>query len=360
MSVLRAPAIVGPVGGRGAGRPSPLLVRALRGEAVERTPVWFMRQAGRSLPEYHAVRRGLRLLDAVRRPELAAEITLQPVARHGVDAAILYSDIVVPLAAIGVDVTITPGVGPVVADPFRTRADVQRLRRFVPAEDAPYVADAVRLLRAELAPDVALIGFSGGPFTMASYLVEGGPSKQQARTKALMLGDPETFGALLGRLAEIAVASLRAQVEAGAEAVQVFESWVGSLSSAHFECHVAPHLRAIMEGLADLDVPRILFGVGTGHLLEGLAGTGADAVGVDWRTPLPDARRRLGPGVALQGNLDPVALLAPWEVARREALAVLDGAPESGYVFNLGHGVLPETPAEVPGRLVELVREATA
>jgi uroporphyrinogen decarboxylase len=334
---------------------APLLIRALRGETVERAPVWFMRQAGRSLPEYKELRKGGTLLELARTPELCAEITLQPVRRHGVDAAILFSDIVVPLAAVGVDLEIRPGVGPVIAEPIRSAADVRRLRPLEPDEDLPEVAEAVRLLCAQL--EVPLVGFAGGPFTLASYLVEGGPSKSQSKTKAMMLSQPALFRELLDRLAAIAAASLRAQVRAGAAAVQVFESWIGFLSVAQYERHVAAPTRALFSEIADLGVPRILFGVGTGHLLEAMAATGPDALGLDWRTPVSEARRRLGPDIALQGNLDPAALLAPWPVLAEEARTVLTGAPTSGYVFNLGHGVLPETPPDVPGRLVELVHE---
>jgi uroporphyrinogen decarboxylase len=332
-----------------------LLVRALWGEPVERVPVWFMRQAGRSLPEYRELRRRRTLMEMARTPELATEVTLQPVRRHGVDAAILFSDIVVPLAAIGVDVEIQPGVGPVVARPVRSTADVRRLRRLEPGEDMPELATTVRMLCSQL--DVPLIGFAGGPFTLASYLVEGGPSKTQARTKALMRSDPALFRDLLGRLAGIAAASLRAQVEAGAAAIQVFDSWIGSLSRAQYERHVAPAAKALLAEVAHLGVPRIAFGLGTGHLLEAIAATGPDAIGLDWRTPLSEARQRLGLGMALQGNLDPSALLAPWNIARAEAAAVLARAPERGYVFNLGHGVLPDTPADMPRRLVDLVHE---
>jgi uroporphyrinogen decarboxylase len=337
------------------GAQAPLLVRALRGEPVERPPVWFMRQAGRSLPEYQAMRRGRTLLELAQTPELTAEVTLQPVRRHGVDAAILFSDIVVALAGVGIDLEIRPGVGPVIAVPVRTAADVRRLRPLAPEEDLPQVGEAVRLLCAQL--DVPLIGFAGGPFTLASYLIEGGPSKAQARTKAMMLGQPALFRELLDRLAGIAAASLRAQVRAGAAAIQVFESWIGFLSRAHYERHVAPSTRALFDDLSDLGVPRILFGVGTGHLLEAMADTGPDTLGLDWRTPLCEARRRLGPRISLQGNLDPAALLAPWPAVEQEVRAVLAAAPATGYVFNLGHGVLPDTPAEVPGRVVELVRE---
>jgi uroporphyrinogen decarboxylase len=282
-------------------------------------------------------------------------VTLQPVRRHGVDAAILFSDIVVALAGVGIDLEIRPGVGPVIADPIRTAADVRRLRPLTPEEDLPEVGEAVRLLCAHL--DVPLIGFAGGPFTLASYLIEGGPSKAQARTKAMMLGQPALFGDLLHRLAGIAAASLRAQVRDGAAAVQVFESWIGSLSRGQYERHVAPATRGLFDAVGDLGVPRILFGVGAGHLLETMADTGPDTLGLDWRTPLAEARHRLGAEMSLQGNLDPATLLAPWPSIEQEARAVLASAPATGYVFNLGHGVLPETPADVPGRLVELVHE---
>jgi uroporphyrinogen decarboxylase len=334
---------------------APLLIRALRGEPTERPPVWFMRQAGRSLPEYRALRNGRSLLALARDPELTAEVTLQPVRRHGVDAAILFSDIVVPLLAVGVELEIRPGVGPVIAAPIRTVADLRRLRPLTPDEDLPEVGEAVRLSCAEL--DVPLIGFAGGPFTLASYLIEGGPSKTQAKTKAMMLGQPALFGELLDRLAAIAAASIRAQVRAGAAAVQIFESWVGFLSRAQYERHIAVATRALLDELGDLGVPRILFGVGTSHLLEAMADTGPDALGLDWRTSITEARHRLGPGIALQGNLDPAALLAPWPTVKAEAGEVLADAPTTGYVFNLGHGVLPDTPPDVLGRLVELVRE---
>jgi uroporphyrinogen decarboxylase len=314
-----------------------------------------MRQAGRSLPEYRELRRGRSLMELALTPELAAEVTLQPVRRHGVDAAILFSDIVVPLARIGVDLEIQPGIGPVIAQPVRSAADVRRLRPLHPSEDLPELEETVRLACSEL--DVPLIGFSGGPFTLASYLVEGGPSKAQARTKALMLSDPPLFEELMFRLADIAAAALRAQVEAGASAIQVFDSWIGSLSREQYERHVAPAAEALFADLADLGVPRVAFGLGTGHLLEAIAATGPDAIGLDWRTTLDEARRRLGPAMPLQGNLDPTTLLAPWNVVKAEATAVLAQAPARGYVFNLGHGVLPDTPAELPGRIVELVHE---
>jgi len=329
------------------------LLRALRGEPVERIPVWFMRQAGRSLPEYRAIRERATLLDITHSPELAAEVTLQPVRRHGVDAAILFSDIVTPLEAIGVDVEIRPGVGPVIATPVRTPRDLRRLRPFEPDLDAPWLGEAVRLACSQLS--VPLIGFAGGPFTLASYLVEGGPSKAQARAKALMLADPLTWRVLLERLADIALASLAAQVHAGAQAVQVFDSWIGSLSACQYVAHVLPVLRRLFDGLAALGVPRIYFGLGAGHLLEPIGSIGADAVGLDWRVPLREARRRLPCGVALQGNLDPVACLAPVASLEAEVAALLAGAPARGYVFNLGHGVLPETDPGALTHVVELV-----
>jgi uroporphyrinogen decarboxylase len=330
---------------------SPFLA-ACRREAVPYTPVWFMRQAGRSLPEYRARRAPGSILDSVRDPELAAELTMQPVRRYGVDAAVLFSDIVVPLVGFGVDVA--PGTGPVVEKPFRDASDLDRLR----PSPTTYVADAVRLVTAELT--VPLIGFAGGPFTLASYLVEGGPSSNYGLTKALMWSDPDLWGALVARLAEIALASLREQVAAGAAAVQIFESWGGALSPADYRRSVLPALRTVLSGLDDLAVPRIVFGVGTGELLATFAEAGADVVGVDWRVPLDVARSRVGPRVALQGNLDPTCCLAPWPVLAEHARSVLALAGPVGHVFNLGHGVLPSTDPDQLARLVELVHSETA
>ncbi|MGQ0519913.1 MAG: uroporphyrinogen decarboxylase [Actinomycetota bacterium] len=326
---------------------------ACRGRPAPRVPVWFMRQAGRSLPEYRRIRGVGSILDVIRQPDLAAEITLQPVRRYGVDAAILYSDIVVPVAAVGFGVDVVPGVGPVVPDPFRTKDDLARLRPLEPEADVPYVLEAVRLVTAEL--DVPLIGFAGAPFTVASYLIEGGPSRTYARTKALMHAEPSTWAALLEALADMALASLRAQVAAGASAVQLFDSWAGALSPADYAELVLPASRRIFEGLADLDVPRIHFGVGTGELLELLGAAGPDVVGVDWRVPLDRARRRVGPGRALQGNLDPAICLAPDEVVAAETTKVLAAGGGVGHVFNLGHGVLPDTDPGVLARVVDLV-----
>jgi uroporphyrinogen decarboxylase len=328
---------------------------ACRNRPAPRVPVWFMRQAGRSLPEYRQLRGTGSILDAVKDPDLATEITLQPIRRYGVDAAILYSDIVVPVAAVGFGVEIEAGVGPVVAEPFRTEADLDRLRPLDPDADAPYVQETVRSLVGELG-DVPLIGFAGAPFTVASYLVEGGPSRTLGRTKALMLGDPDLWARLMDRLADMAVVSLRAQVAAGASAVQLFDSWAGTLSPGMYERHVLPASAKVFAGIADLDVPGIHFGVTTGELLELLAKAGASVVGVDWRVPLDEARRRLGPDVAVQGNLDPAVCLAPWPAVAEAAQDVLRrNGRRPGHVFNLGHGVLPETSPEVLESLVELV-----
>jgi uroporphyrinogen decarboxylase len=333
-------------------------LRACRREPVPYTPVWFMRQAGRALPEYRALRRNVSMLDSCMRPELVTEITLQPVRRLGVDAAILFSDIVLPLKAVGVGLDIKPGVGPVVDEPFTGPADLARLRPLEPDEDVPYVAESVRLLVKEL--DVPLIGFAGAPFTLASYLVEGGPSKTHARTKAFMYADPAGWHDLMQRLADIALASLRAQVEAGASAVQLFDSWAGALSASDYATYVLPASTRIFEGLQHLGVPRIHFGVGTGELLPLMAQAGADVVGVDFHLPLDEGARRIGTDKAAQGNLDPAALLAPWPVVAERTRDVLARAPRHGHVFNLGHGVLPETDPATLARVVELVHEETA
>lgn len=345
----------GPDAAPGNSGSKPLLLRAYRGESVERVPVWFMRQAGRSLPEYRAIRERANLFEICRSPDLAAEVTLQPVRRLGVDAAILFSDITLPLAAVGVDLEIVSGVGPVIANPIRSAADLERLRPFDPAADAPYVAEAVRLAVAEL--DVPLIGFAGGPFTLASYLIEGGPSKTHMRTRRLMYSEPLLWQRLLAALADIAIASLRAQVAAGAQAVQIFESWAGALSPDSYREFVLPAAQRIFRGIADLGVPRIHFGVGTGELLPLMAAAGPDVVGVDWHVPLGVARERLGGEIPVQGNLDPAVCLAPWEVVARHVDAVLDAGGGRGHVFNLGHGVVPETSPDILRRIVEHVHE---
>ncbi|MET8574021.1 uroporphyrinogen decarboxylase [Streptomyces sp. NPDC005012] len=334
-------------------------LKACRREPVPHTPVWFMRQAGRSLPEYLKVREGIPMLESCMRPELVTEITLQPVRRHGVDAAIYFSDIVVPLKAIGVDLDIKPGVGPVVEQPIRSRADLERLRDLTP-EDVSYVTEAIRMLTAELGP-TPLIGFAGAPFTLASYLVEGGPSKNHEHTKALMYGDPQLWADLLDRLADITGAFLKVQIEAGASAVQLFDSWVGALAPADYRRSVLPASRKVFEAVAPYEVPRIHFGVGTGELLGLMGEAGADVVGVDWRVPLDEAARRVGPGKALQGNLDPAVLFSTPEAVETKAREVLDAASGlEGHIFNLGHGVLPTTDPGALTRLTEYVHEQTA
>jgi uroporphyrinogen decarboxylase len=318
-----------------------------------------MRQAGRSLPEYRKIRAGIGMLESCRRPDLVTEITLQPVRRHGVDAAILFSDIVVPLAAAGIDLDIVAGTGPVVAEPIRTGADLRRLQP-ITTEDVAYVDEAVRLLVAELGP-TPLIGFAGAPFTLASYLIEGGPSRTYLKTKAMMYGDPELWNALLARLADITLSFLRTQVAAGVSAVQLFDSWAGALSEADYRRHVLPHSATVLTGLRDGGVPRIHFGVGTAVLLNAMGEAGADVVGVDWRTPLHQAAKVVGSDRAVQGNLDPATLFAPWEVIDRQARRVLrEGSAAHGHVFYLGHGVLPETDPDVLTRLVDLVHGVTS
>lgn len=334
-------------------------LKACRREPVPHTPVWFMRQAGRSLPEYLKVREGIAMLDSCMMPELVTEITLQPVRRHKVDAAIYFSDIVVPLKAIGIDLDIKPGVGPVIAEPIRTRADLARLRDLTP-EDVPYVTEAFGMLTAELGA-TPLIGFAGAPFTLASYLVEGGPSRNHERTKAMMYGEPELWADLLDRLAAITGAFLKVQIEAGASAVQLFDSWVGALAPADYRRSVMPASAKVFDAVAPYGVPRIHFGVGTGELLGLMGEAGADVVGVDWRVPMDEGARRVGPGKALQGNLDPAVLFAPTEAVEaktREVLAAAAGL--EGHIFNLGHGVLPSTDPSALTRLVEYVHEQTA
>ena len=315
-----------------------------------------MRQAGRSLPEYNERKGDLSILDAVEMPELAAELTLQPVQRYGVDAAIFYSDIVVPARAIGFGIEIVSGVGPVAEHPFRTAADLDRLPALDPAEHAPYIAETVKLLVGELG-DTPLIGFAGAPFTVASYLIEGRPSRTYEHTKRMMFAEPDLFHALLDRLADIAIASLRDQITAGASAVQLFDSWAGALAPPTYEAHVMPHSRKVLEGVADLGVPRIHFGVGTGELLGLMGEAGADVVGVDWRVPLDAARDRV-PGKAVQGNLDPAVTFAGWDATRAAVDDVLArNAGRPGHVFNLGHGVLPDSDPGVLRQVVDHVHE---
>jgi uroporphyrinogen decarboxylase len=335
---------------------TPLLVRAARCEPVERTPVWFMRQAGRSLPEYRALRERHSFFELANTPELCAEVTLQPVRRHDVDAAVLFADIMTPVLGMGVGVELVEGVGPVVERPIRAAADVRRLRVPDPHEAFAPVLDAVRRIRAELPAEKALVGFCGGPFTVAGYLVEGRPSRDLNLTKALMLSEPAVWRALLEKLAETFATYVAAKVEAGADAIQLFDSWAGALAPTHYVEHVAPWSSAV---LAAAPAPTIHFGTGTTAILPAMAAAGGDVIGLDWRVPLDVGREAVG-GLAVQGNLDPAVLLAPWEVVERETLAVLDRAGgHPGHVFNLGHGVLPSTDPDVLTRLAALVRERT-
>ena len=318
-----------------------------------------MRQAGRSLPEYRALRTGTAMLQACATPDLITEITLQPVRRYNVDAAILFSDIVVPLRAIGVGIDIKSGIGPVVDHPIRSAADLAQLRSLEPG-DVPYVTEAVGSLVRELGSK-PLIGFAGGPFTLASYLLDGGPSKNFEITKSIMYGEPELWADLMGRLADITIGFLQVQIAAGASAVQVFDSWAGSLSPDDYRGFVLPHSKRVFAAIAGTGVPRIHFGVATGELLGLMGEAGADVVGVDWRVPLDEAVSRVEPGKALQGNLDPAILLAPWPVVEQRALQVLErGRTAEGHIFNLGHGVLPQTDPDVLARLTELVQTASA
>ncbi|MFI2630599.1 uroporphyrinogen decarboxylase [Streptomyces collinus] len=334
-------------------------LKACRREPVPHTPVWFMRQAGRSLPEYRKVREGIPMLESCMRPDLVTEITLQPVRRHGVDAAIYFSDIVVPLKAIGIDLDIKPGVGPVVERPIRTREDLAQLRDLTPA-DVSYVTEAIGLLTRELGA-TPLIGFAGAPFTLASYLVEGGPSRTYENAKAMMYGDPELWADLLDRLADITAAFLKVQIEAGASAVQLFDSWAGALAPVDYRRSVLSASAKVFDAVAGYGVPRIHFGVGTGELLPLMSEAGADVVGVDWRVPMDEAARRIGPGKALQGNLDPTVLFAPTEAVEAKTREVLDSAKDlEGHVFNLGHGVMPATDPDALTRLVEYVHTRTA
>lgn len=328
-------------------------LRACRNESVDAVPVWFMRQAGRSLPEYRKLKKDHSILELCRQPDLAAEVTLQPVRRLGVDAAILFSDIVVPLQGMGIQLDIKQGIGPVIDQPVRTTAQVESIRVLEPESDVGHVLDAIKLVRKEL--EVPLIGFAGAPFTLASYLIEGGPSKNHARTKALMLGDSPAWDALMEVLSRSVTLYLRAQIEAGAQAVQLFDSWAGHLAPKTYETFVMPWVKSIFDGIRDLGVPTIQFGVVTGELLGLMSRSGSDVIGVDWRVPLDDARSRVPTGMPLQGNLDPAVCLAPWPVVQAESEDILRRAAGGAHIFNLGHGVLPETDPDVLMRIVEHV-----
>jgi uroporphyrinogen decarboxylase len=336
----------------------PLLTRACRREHVERTPVWFMRQAGRSLPEYREIRERHGLFEICRRPELCAEVTLQPVRRHGVDAAVMFADIMLPVIGMGADVELVEGVGPVVSEPVESLADVERLRVPEPEEAVPFVLEAVRMVRGELGADQALVGFAGGPFTVAGYLVEGKPTREFVKTKTCMYRSPEVWHALMDKLADTFAAYLRAKVRAGADVVQLFDSWVGALSSADYREFVAPYSERVLRAV---EAPTIHFGTGTMHLLRDMKAVGGDVIGLDWRVPLDRCWDSLGSGRGVQGNLDPAVLLGPWERTEQATVRILDAvAGRRGHIFNLGHGVLPDTDPADLGRLVELVHERTS
>jgi uroporphyrinogen decarboxylase len=335
----------------------PLLVRACRREPVERTPVWFMRQAGRSLPEYRELRKRYGLFEVCRQPELCAEVTLQPVHAHGVDAAVMFADIMLPVLGMGVDVELVENVGPVVSEPVRSLADVERLRVPDPEESVPFILEAIRLVRETLEPDRAVIGFAGGPFTVAGYLIEGKPTRDFKLTKACMYGQPELWHLLMDKLAETFSSYVAGCARAGADVIQLFDSWVGALSVDDYREFAAPYSARV---LAAVDVPTIHFATGDAHLLEERAEAGGDVIGVDWRVPLDTAWERIGFDRGIQGNLDGAVLLGPWErvaAGAEDVLVRASGRP--GHIFNLGHGVLPETDPADLRRLVELVHERT-
>jgi uroporphyrinogen decarboxylase len=337
--------------------PAPLVVRAARREPVERTPVWFMRQAGRSLPEYRELRKQYGLFEVCRQPELCAEVTLQPVRAHGVDAAVMFADIMLPVLGMGIDVDLVENVGPVISEPVRSMADVERLHVPEPEESVPFALEAVRLVREALEPEQAVIGFAGGPFTVAGYLIEGKPTRDFKLTKACMYGKPEVWHALMEKLAATFSLYVVACARAGADVIQLFDSWVGALSVADYREFAAPYSERV---LAAVDVPTIHFATGDAHLLEERAEAGGDVIGVDWRVPLDVAWERVGLDRGIQGNLDGAVLLGPWErvaAGAEDVLARADGRP--GHIFNLGHGVLPESDPADLRRLVQLVHERT-
>jgi len=335
-------------------------LRACRREPVDCTPVWFMRQAGRYLPEYQEVRADHSILEVCKTPDLAVEVTLQPVRRFAVDAAIIFADILLPLEPMGLSVEFTAGEGPVIANPVRSAADVTALRPVRPVADLGFVLESIHQARAALAGEVPLIGFAGAPFTLASYAIEGGGSRNYIQTKRLMYGDPDAWHDLMGRLTEAVAGFLVAQVAAGAQAVQVFDSWVGALSPDDYAEYAYPYTQRIFAAVAEAGVPRIHFGTGANTLLPLMGAAGCDVIGLDWRIPLDEGWAVAGPDLAVQGNLDPVVLFAPEPEIERRVLDVVkraDGRP--GHIFNLGHGILPETPPEAVGFVADLVHRAT-
>ncbi len=333
-----------------------LFLRACRGEAIERLPVWYMRQAGRYQAEYREIRKNYTLEEICLDPALCAKVTLLPVEQLHVDSAILFSDIMIPLGPIGVDYSLVKDKGPEISNPIRSLHDVEQLKSLQPEKDLPHVLETVRLLKQQL--EVPLIGFSGAPFTLASYMIEGGPSRNYLLTKTLMYEAPATWELLMDKLGDMVITYLRAQVEAGADAIQVFDSWVGSLAPVDYRRYVMPVMQKIFAGIKDLNVPSIYFGVNTGELLSDFAQVGASVVGIDWRVPIHVARERTGGKVSLQGNLDPALLFAPWEVLESRARAIIDEAVQKpGFVFNLGHGVLPSVDPSVLQKLTAFIHE---
>jgi uroporphyrinogen decarboxylase len=337
---------------------STVFMRAARALPADRTPVWFMRQAGRVLPEYREVRENLTLLEICKRPEVCAEVTLQPVRRFGFDAAILFADIMHPLVGAGVDLEIVDGAGPVIAAPVRSMAHVRKLRALDPDSDLPYVAAAIRLIKRALGDKTPLIGFAGAPFTLAAYLIEGRASREFLQTKALMYHEPETWHELMRRLTDMVIVFLRSQRVAGADALQLFDSWVGCLSASDYARYVQPYCQRIFRELAPLGAPMIHFGVNTASLLGAMSHDGAGVIGVDWRTPLDRAWALVGTDKAIQGNLDPAVLLGPRDVITREVNAIMArAARRPGHIFNLGHGLLPQTPLSAIERALTCVQE---
>ena len=335
-----------------------VFLRACRGEKTERPPIWVMRQAGRYLPEYREIRKGRTMLETIQAPELAAEITLQPIRRFGFDAAILFSDLTVPFTPMGAPFDLKEGVGPVVEKPVRSRDDLKALRKIQPEEDLPHVLETIRILRRELS--VPLIGFTGAPFTLASYLIEGGPSKDHKRTRQMMYSDPELWHSLMALLADVVRTYLESQIRAGADAVQLFDSWIGVLSEDSYREFLLPHMRSIFAGLRPLGVPVIHFGTGTPALLKIMKEAGGDVIGVDWRISLPQAAKNIGEPTPLQGNLDPAVLITEPAIIRKRALDIVrQGRDLPGHIFNLGHGIYPETPIENVEALVETVQTSS-
>ncbi len=331
-------------------------IRACRREPVDRVPLWLMRQAGRYMPEYRALRKDRSILELCRTPELAAEVTLQPINRFDLDAAIIFADILLPLEGLGIGFHFAEGEGPIIEKPVRSPADVDALRSFDPTDDLGYVLEAIRIVRGELEGRIPLIGFAAAPFTLASYMIEGGSSRNYLLMKSFMYQQPEAWDRLMRHVAEMTRDYLAAQIEAGAQAIQIFDSWVGALSPEDYRTYVLPHSARVLEGLAEYNVPRIHFGTNTATLLEAMKEANSEVLGVDWRLPMKKAREIIGPDFAVQGNLDPVLMMAPREVLVERVQGILEGADAgNGYIFNLGHGVLPPTPLDSVDAVIETV-----